>query len=171
MDGETENAPKNEEETVSCKFHWKQQYDSAEVKSVEIILGHSAGVNNDIFEIYTEGVTVKKNSPLMVYNLERDNPSDPTQFSTELHLSKRTYQFIFRTEDVEGRKLFVVSDDYQKTTLVSGRTVNYLEAEKTVTSQEQGIKFVFYICNVGDWYFILSEKGPFKNDITNEVST
>lgn len=149
MDGETENATKNGEETMSCMFHWRQQYDSPEVKAVEIILGHSAGVNNDIFELYTEGVFVKENSPLMVYPLEKNNPSDPTQFSTELRLfRKTTYQFIFRTEDTGGRKLFVVSDDYQKTTLVSGRTVNYIEAGKTVTSQQQGIKFVFILMQI-----------------------
>ena len=139
MGEEIKPSVNHEEDTMSCTFHWRQEYDCPEIISVEVVLGHSAGVNNDIFEIYTEGVFVKDNSPLMVFPLERNNQSDPTKFSTKLNLPKRTYQFIFRIEDAEKGKSFAISKYYQQTTLVSGRIVNYLEAEGTVNSQDQGM--------------------------------
>ena len=126
-------------ETLPCMFKFKQDYDLPEIKSVEIVLGHSAGVNNDLFEIYIKGVSVSENSPLLVCPLEQDDQSNPIEFKVELHLLKKTYQFLFRIEDVEGRKSFAVSDDYAQTKLVSGRIVNYFDVEETVVPQKQGI--------------------------------
>jgi len=133
---------KNEDgnETIPCMFKFKQDYDLPEIKSVEIVLGHSAGVNNDLFEIYTNGVSVSENSPLLVCPLEQDDQSYPKEFKVELQLIKRTYQFLFKTEDVEGKKSFAVSDDYAQTKLVSGRIVNYFDVEETVVPQKQAFE-------------------------------
>lgn len=133
-DGEN---PDTEQETerVPCVFNWEQSDDGVEVKSVDIILGQSAGASNDIFEIYTEGTSVKEGSPLVIYPLERNKEVNKIAFQKELQLPKKTYQFLFVVEDIEGKKTFRVSDNYCCTTLVSGRTVNYIELDITDTTR------------------------------------
>ena len=139
MEGEKEKPISTEDEIIGFIFTWRQRDDSIETKTVEVVLGPSGGVNNDMFEIYTEGTSVNESSPLTVHHLTRDDQSDPVQFKQELQLLKTTYQFLFRVEDHEGKISFCVSDDYQQTRLISGRAVNYIELEKNLTSIEQGI--------------------------------
>lgn len=132
------DAPGNpDDKKVAFTFKFEKGNEGSKTKLVEVVIGPSIGANNDIFEVYTEGTTVKQSSPLIVCALTRSE-SNSNLFQQKVELFQKSYQFLFRIEDTEGNKSFCVAENHNVTKLISGRQVNYIELQETVLSKKQG---------------------------------
>ena len=139
------------EQKVAVNFIWSQPDFSPEATVVDLILGHALGANNDIFEMYMEGTTLKENTPISEYRLDKmTDSSNCTSFDIKINLPKNSYQFLFRIEDVNNLISLAASESYKQIQLVSGRTINYLEIDDnySITKEDKDgmiIKLEFFM--------------------------